>query len=301
MNINNQIYWQIYQQIEDEVLELSKSIHFVDDHLEVYSIKIADLIIRTSIEVESISKEIARVSSDNLINSAGEAINWLESNWNISDKILKIYSDYFNFSDEINVFKPFNYSRNDKNDYYSVYNAVKHDRNKNLYKANIYSLIRVLGALFILNIYYNNETINLKQDYRAENLDKSNGSKIFNYEIYPYDKIISLSDNKVSKEMCLYEILKQESEYSVVIEYMNVYGEVDFTNITSSNAYFQQQLEKLDNVYLEIEDMIKILSCISLNFEEDFNKNMYGTLKAKEILSARVFKFEADYYGVLIK
>lgn len=78
MNINNQIYWQIYQQIEDEVLELSKSIHFVDDHLEVYSIKIADLIVRASIEVESISKEIARVSSDNSISSAGEAINWLE-------------------------------------------------------------------------------------------------------------------------------------------------------------------------------------------------------------------------------
>ena len=48
-------YLPIYQQIEREVIDLMASIFFSDEQITVYSLKIADLIIRCSIEVESIA------------------------------------------------------------------------------------------------------------------------------------------------------------------------------------------------------------------------------------------------------
>ena len=51
-------YWPVYQNIEKEILNLSLLIHFDDSQLGVYSSKISDLLIRTTIEMESISKEL---------------------------------------------------------------------------------------------------------------------------------------------------------------------------------------------------------------------------------------------------
>jgi len=52
----NQFFWNAYKRLEKEVLVLSEDIHFCDDQLEVYSSKIGDLLVRTAIEVESLSK-----------------------------------------------------------------------------------------------------------------------------------------------------------------------------------------------------------------------------------------------------
>lgn len=51
-------YWAVYKRIEEEVIKLSYDILFTDKQVDVFSVKIADLIIRCSIEVESISKDI---------------------------------------------------------------------------------------------------------------------------------------------------------------------------------------------------------------------------------------------------
>ena len=52
----NQFFWNAYKRLEKEVLVFSEDIHFSDDQLEVYSSKIGDLLVRTAIEVESLSK-----------------------------------------------------------------------------------------------------------------------------------------------------------------------------------------------------------------------------------------------------
>ena len=52
------LYWSVYKNLEKEFLELTNFIHFSDDQLKVYSMHIADLIVRCSIEIESISKEL---------------------------------------------------------------------------------------------------------------------------------------------------------------------------------------------------------------------------------------------------
>ncbi len=52
----NQLFWNAYRRLEKEVLALSEAIHFDDSQLGVYSSKIGDLLVRTLIEIESLSK-----------------------------------------------------------------------------------------------------------------------------------------------------------------------------------------------------------------------------------------------------
>ena len=52
------IYWPVYKNLERELLSLTYSIHVDDAQLKVYSSQISDLIIRSAIEIESISKEL---------------------------------------------------------------------------------------------------------------------------------------------------------------------------------------------------------------------------------------------------
>lgn len=51
-------------------------------------------------------------------------------------------------------FKPLGYKPKSCNDFYSAYNAIKHDRVKNVRKASIKTLILAMAGLYLLNIYY---------------------------------------------------------------------------------------------------------------------------------------------------
>ena len=47
------LYWPVYLKLEKEVLSLADAIHFSDDQISVYSIQIADLIVRCAVEIIS--------------------------------------------------------------------------------------------------------------------------------------------------------------------------------------------------------------------------------------------------------
>lgn len=52
------LYWPVYRNLEKEFLKLADYIHFSDDQLGTYSMFIADLIVRCSVEIEALSKEL---------------------------------------------------------------------------------------------------------------------------------------------------------------------------------------------------------------------------------------------------
>lgn len=60
------LYWPVYMNLEKDFLELAEYIHFSDDQLNVYSMHIADLIIRCAIEIEAISKELYELLGGNI-------------------------------------------------------------------------------------------------------------------------------------------------------------------------------------------------------------------------------------------
>ena len=46
------LYWSVYKNLEKELVKLTSVIHFDDAQENVYSVHIADLLIRTAIEIE---------------------------------------------------------------------------------------------------------------------------------------------------------------------------------------------------------------------------------------------------------
>lgn len=52
------LYWLVYENIENEVLDITRSIHFCDEQINTYSTRLSDLLFRCCVEIESISKEL---------------------------------------------------------------------------------------------------------------------------------------------------------------------------------------------------------------------------------------------------
>jgi hypothetical protein len=69
-------------------------------------------------------------------------------------------------------------------DWKKAYQAVKHNRTANLKKGNIKNLLKALGALFILNVYYKNEVFELKRDSHATTFPINLGSDIFAIKLH---------------------------------------------------------------------------------------------------------------------
>jgi hypothetical protein len=207
------LYWSVYRNLEKEIMQLANEIHFDDSQIKVYSIKIVDLIFRCSAEIESISKDIYRDEIKKEPKNAGECINYFETNWLLNKKQVVMSAISFYFQKEfIPSFAPFDYIKNDENDYYSAYNAIKHDRVKNIKKANVNILIRAMAALYLLNIYYRKDKFTVKSEGDIpfnfdnslgsdipSNFDNSLGSDIFSVKIghTHYDQING--DNSVSR------------------------------------------------------------------------------------------------------
>jgi hypothetical protein len=186
------LYWSVYKNLEKEILELSYQIHICDNQLNVYSIKIADLLFRISAEIESLIKDLFRLEKSCEPKNPGEALITINDMWCLDKKLVMISATSMYFKENKNkIFAPFLYEDKDENDYYSAYNAVKHDRVKNLHKATVRVLLRSMAALFLLNIYYkdNDEKFELEKDklgYHSElgfqssrYFDNARGSNIY--------------------------------------------------------------------------------------------------------------------------
>lgn len=297
-----QIYHQVYQNLEKEVLELTSAIHFVDKQLSVFSIKIADLITRCVIEIESITKEIYRLETNEEPSTAGTAIIWLDDNWSISRKRIRIKSPYFHFSDVKLEFEPFNYNKGSKEDYYSAYNAIKHDRNKNIEKANLLTLIRALGALFILNIYFKNDRILFENDISVKKVEKLSDSKIFNFYVAPYeDFLIPTSFKEIDRKICIYRIIKVEHNYGLTIYYIRNNDEEGKVVITNAGNVFQKYAKENFRKKIKIEDCNNFLSRLMYNFARNFIEEFKNKNDIKEITSIISKKMQPAYFAELVK
>ncbi|MFV0485344.1 MAG: hypothetical protein ACK5MU_03945 [Candidatus Saccharimonadales bacterium] len=161
-------YLQAFSALEAEINALSYSILFDDNQINTYSMKIAELVMRSGIELESVANDIFRgwTSEDEIKNDDGAAeksFAWLKksSGWKLEQKQISILSPSMFFSRTFSPsFAPFGYKKNSSDDYYSAYNSIKHDRAKNSHKANLNILIRSMGALYVLLTYFYGSRIN---------------------------------------------------------------------------------------------------------------------------------------------
>ena len=157
------MYFPIYQSLEEETLKLTHDIQFTDDQLKVYSLHIGNLIIRCAIEIESISKDLYKWlgGSANKPYFDADCLKLLVNKWKIDKKELQIKNANMYFSKKHSTLMPLLKSHikgSGGSEWKSAYQGIKHNRSKEIKRANIENLLNALGALYILNLYYNDES-----------------------------------------------------------------------------------------------------------------------------------------------
>jgi len=220
------LYWSVYKNLEKEVLVLANQIHFDDIQLKVYSVKIAELLIRCSVEIESIAKDLFLANGGTMPTGRDlyfdtDCMELLENKWLISKKQVLVSAQNFYFTNTSNrIITPLNKSNKrgtSGSDWKKAYQAVKHNRTFSLSKGNIKNLIRAMGALYLLNIYFKADKFDLKKDLSGVNFDDRLGSELFSLKIH-INTSISVSSAYTKKpdfDECVY-LLKATDETSQI-------------------------------------------------------------------------------------
>ena len=190
------IYWCIYQNLEKELIDLSYQIYFDDKQLEVYSLKIAELLIRTSVEIESLAKELyfyngGNKEDNNKLFFDKDCLRYLEEKWRLGEKKLILSNDNFHFTEKENIcFTPLKDAhKKGGTEWLSSYQAIKHNRRKSMDKAKLRNLIEAVAALYILNLYYKNEDIIFNDINRLGCKEYKFNSSIFSIIVRELDSI----------------------------------------------------------------------------------------------------------------
>ena len=215
--MNNNLYWNVYKSLERELLALADIIHIDDGQLDVYSMKIADLLIRTSVEIESISKELyfreggTKPDGKDLYFDT-DCLALLESKWSLSKKVVMVSSPIFYLKEDDNIYlTPLHKAHKrgtSSSDWQRAYQAVKHNRAKSLNKGSLKHFIRSLAALYMLNIYYQNQSFKQGSNSNGNMFDASVGSSVFSVQIHPFPGIDASGgySKNVNFEKCIYII-----------------------------------------------------------------------------------------------
>ena len=190
----NQIYWQVYTGLEREFLSIAEVVFVNDNQQEVYSMKIADLLIRTVIEIEAIAKELYLANGgDSTIPDAemyfdSVCMAHLDGMWKLDSKVILVVSPYIIFEREENrILRPLHKATKRGScsaDWNKAYQAVKHNRIKELKKGNIKHLLHGLAALYVLNLYYKGTTREKLSESDAKNVNQNFGSELFAVKIH---------------------------------------------------------------------------------------------------------------------
>ena len=263
------IVWNIYKNIERELIVISNVIHIDDNQLSVYSPKITELLIRTVVEVEAISKELyfkngGDKANDNQLFFDTDCIDFLENKWLLSKKKVIVSAPNFYFSDEDNrvltPLKKANKRGSSSSKWLIAYQAVKHNRNNSLLKGNLKNLIEALAGLYVLNIYYKDLVYSLSRDSNGTNFDNSLGSSIFSVDIHKYTDIT-------------YDNEKEDMPYKKSINYDSSVYIIEPTQ-KSKDDFKEQYSLFISNFNKEIVDrkLKKIENCIKQEQNIDENK-----------------------------
>jgi len=189
------LFWSVYKNLEKEVLDLTYSIHFTDDgslHIKVYSVKIVELLIRCAVEIEAISKALYKdeggdINSDGK-DSNGEYVKYdfnclklLDKKWALGKKQILISAPSMYFKrNENQILYPLKNAHKGERSWQKAYQAIKHSRVENLFQASVKNLIHTMSALYLLNVYYKNDKIDVSSiDKNQKDVDTRLGSEIF--------------------------------------------------------------------------------------------------------------------------
>lgn len=154
--------------------------------LETFSPHIADLLIRTCIEIEALSKELYfelggdKKRGDSSLLFDEECLKLIDIKCKTSKKVVIVSCSSFDLTNEQNyVLKPLKEAhKRQGTDWERAYQAVKHDRYSSISKGTIKNFLHALAALYLLNVYFRNDRFYTRY-LDMNKLDMLMGSKVF--------------------------------------------------------------------------------------------------------------------------
>lgn len=197
------LFWSVYANLEQEVLTIARYIHCDSDQLTVYSMAIADLIVRCAMEIEAISKQLYQQLGGNMnpLTSKGkpkrllfdnDCLALIDANYHLAKKQVIISAPVFFLDDAERQIMPLQEA--DKKgqghgcEWKDAYQALKHDRYAKLKDyGNIKNLLHAMGALYILNLYLRDKVFQLPEGFLS--FDSRVDSVLFSVLTYSAEDI----------------------------------------------------------------------------------------------------------------
>lgn len=231
------LYWQVYLNLEREFLALTETIFVNDAQQDVYSMKIADLLIRTVIEIEALVKDLylsngGAVVPDDEMYFDTVCMAHLNGLWKLDSKVVLVVSPNIYFDKEENkILRPLHKASKrgtSSADWNKAYQAVKHNRVKELAKGSIKNLLHGIAALYVLNLYYRNESVRSISSSGKSSVNPSFGSSLFAVKIHKengltvdgiynkgadYDECVYIEDYEKNSKQVSIDALKAMNEY----------------------------------------------------------------------------------------
>ena len=299
------IFWNIYKNIERELIEISNIIHIDDNQLSIYSPKITELLIRTVVEVEAISKELyfengGDKENDNQLFFDTDCIDFLEKKWLLSKKKVIVSASNFYFNDEDNKvltpLKKANKRGSSSSKWLIAYQAVKHNRNNSLSKGNLKNLIGALAGLYVLNIYYKDLEFLLGRDHNGTNFDSSLGSSLFSVKVHTNEDVEFSVDNRLYKkninyDECIYIIEPTQKAKNIFLDFAQKY----FKEI------LQRKLETLDRILISRKENMTDEEIISITEEIRDDKSIGQKILKENASSLSKIYNDMTYQAVINK
>ena len=196
------LFWQTYLNLEKSLIDLSRIIYITDvkvtnqdgteveqpysSQLETFSPYISDLLVQTCVQIEAVSKELyynlggAKPRGDSSIFFDEDCLKEIDIRWRTHEKVVLITGPFFHLTkDENRILKPLREAHKRQGTYWErAYQAVKHDRYLSMSMGNVKALLHAMAALYLLNIYYRNESWILSYN-EISKIDVSLGSAVF--------------------------------------------------------------------------------------------------------------------------
>lgn len=212
------IFWQTYLNLENSLVDLGKYVLISDvsnsdgwrSQLDVFSPYIADLLVSCCVQIEAISKELyfnlggtkKRGSTDLYFDE--DCLRLIDKTWNAGKKVVNVVSPIFYLTKEDSkVLRPLKNSGKRQGTYWGrAYQAVKHDRYESMPNGNIKALLGAMAALYLLNIYYRNDSwLTKNSDINSQNW--SMGSTVFFQYCRPSLKNCGMGTSRFSQKVLL--------------------------------------------------------------------------------------------------
>jgi len=290
------LFLPVYKRLEDDVIKLSDSIFFDDSQLGVYSLAIGDLLIRCAIEIEAISKELYLglgglehplddEDNERVLYFDTDCIQLLVDRWCINKKKIQITNPNMYFTVEKSILVPLHKSHRrgtSSSKWQQAYQAVKHNRAKSIKLATIENLLNALGALYILNLYYSDESFWVETQIR-DRREYTVDSKVFTPFIFDATHISmspEMGDDTVktidapSRDESIYVLKITDDAYRIIHEDFCKYNTNLLIKVQMSEEY-----KKLIEEHPEVRNqpIDKICENMGVNYV-DFLLNESGTM-----------------------